>query len=134
MTKDLPDDADGRKRREKTVACSPRCHKRVQRERAGHRKEDQPCRYCGEPVWDYSGRDYRCPEDDRTDHCDELQYLAEARAGYVADRRTQRTAVCVADGCDQEVTWSGKGRVKTICSARCRQRVRRARQRQEATQ
>lgn len=129
-----PQEIDARTERRRTVACSSRCHKRVQRERAGYRKEEQSCRFCGEPVWDYSGRDYRCPEDDRTDHCDELQFAAETRAEYVASRRSNLTDVCEADGCDRAVTWSGKGRVKTTCTPRCRQRVRRARLRQEAAQ
>jgi hypothetical protein len=127
MTKADNGSTDRRTLREKTVACSPRCHKRVQRERAGIRKEPRPCRFCAELVWDYVGNDVRCPDDDRTDHCDELQYAAEARAAYVAERRTRRTDVCEAEGCAREVTWSGRGRVKTICSPRCRQAVRRAR-------
>ncbi|MFD0033701.1 hypothetical protein ACFVJK_36805 [Streptomyces sp. NPDC127172] len=117
---------DGRSTREQRLTCSDACRKRLQRERDGYRKPCKPCRFCDEPIWDYSGNDVRCPEDDRTDHCDELQYLAESRASYVATRRVNRTDVCVADGCDREVTWSGKGRVKTTCSPRCRQRVRRA--------
>ncbi|MGW4541340.1 hypothetical protein ACWEOP_26165 [Streptomyces chartreusis] len=131
MSKDVPSDADQRTAREKTVACSSRCHKRVQRERAGYRKPFKPCRFCGDLRNDYQGRDVRCPEEDRSDHCDELQYLADARAGYVAERRDERTVDCLAPGCTRKVTWSGKGRVATTCSSRCRQRVRRARLRGE---
>lgn len=132
LSKPDPGEGDDRRRfKPKTVACSAACHKRVQRDRAGFRKEPRPCRFCGELVWDYRGNDVRCPEDDRTDRCDELQYDAENQAAIVDFRRENRTAVCAAPGCDREVTWSGKGRVKTICSPRCRQRVSRARK-QEA--
>lgn len=121
-----PNETDGRTDRRRTVACSPKCYKRVQRARAGAVKEPKPCRFCGELVWDYIGNDVRCPEDDISDHCDELQMIAEGRAGYVANRRAERTVTCTADGCERPVTWSGKGRVKTLCSPRCRQRSRRA--------
>ncbi|MFD7499933.1 hypothetical protein [Streptomyces sp. NPDC059850] len=126
-----PKKDDGRTIRRRAVACSAKCYKRVQRARAGQRKEPKPCRFCGDLVWDYVGNDVRCPEDDRTDHCDELQYMAEARADYVADRREERTVKCLAPGCSRPVTWSGKGRVKTACSPRCRQAIRRARLRGE---
>lgn len=122
---------DMRTVRRQRITCSAACRQRLRRERLGFKKDPRPCVFCGELVWDYTGMSVRCPENDRTDECDDLQYQAEARRDYVADRRTQRTAECEADGCDRPVTWSGKGRVKTTCSPRCRQRVRRARLREE---
>jgi hypothetical protein len=117
---------DLRSTREQRLTCSDACRKRLQRERAGYRKPFLPCRFCGDLRDDYQGRDVRCPSDDCSEHCDELQFAAENRAAIVAARREERTAICDAPGCEREVTWSGKGRVKTLCSARCRQRARRS--------
>ncbi|GAA0914892.1 hypothetical protein GCM10009549_29820 [Streptomyces thermoalcalitolerans] len=124
---------DMRSTRRQRLTCSAACRKRLQRARQGYQKPFKPCRFCGELIDSYRGNDVRCPEDDRSDYCDDLQWAKEERQARL-EARKEGPVECEGPNCTAEVVWSGRGRPRRFCSGRCRMAAVRARRRGEETQ